>query len=206
MMTEYVCQQTTSHESYFATFSFMQPPSGLKMPSLTISWQRLESTCLRWCPNISNRSRSVQMLVSHFNVSFGLKMNTDFINMQVAWMCVCAHLCVGDLLQRARGDDPSWWRDPCADLPEGPHQRPVQEHDWPDRCRHPEPTEPLRGSCHTANTRLGTCHEAWMTCWNIVCVVQWNLEVMKWSKNVCVCVFTDCIQPAVAALQLSYPH
>lgn len=36
---------------------------------------------------------------------------------------------VGDLLQRAGGDDPSGRSGACSDLPEGPHQRSVQEHD-----------------------------------------------------------------------------
>lgn len=43
--------------------SFMQPLSGPKMPSLTTSWQRSGSTCLRWCPNTSSRSRSVHEIL-----------------------------------------------------------------------------------------------------------------------------------------------
>lgn len=42
---------------------FMQPLSGPKMPSLTTSWQRSGSTCLRWCPNTSSRSRSVHEIL-----------------------------------------------------------------------------------------------------------------------------------------------
>lgn len=71
-----------------------------------------------------------------------------------AFKCVSLCLSIGDLLRWAGGDDPSWWSDPGADLPEGPHQRPVQKHDWPDCCWHPNTTESLWGSC--LNTRTYT--------------------------------------------------
>lgn len=42
---------------------FLQPLSGPKMLSLTASWLLLGSMCLKWCLNMSNRSRSVLFIL-----------------------------------------------------------------------------------------------------------------------------------------------
>lgn len=138
------------------------------MLSFTNSWLHLGSMFPKWCQNISSRSRSVlftlflnQKTSNHFEVNF------NFVGVHKALThCKMASLWThtnwwfaGDLLRWAGGDDPSWWSRTCSDLPEGPYQCSVQEHDWSDCCWHPNTPEPLWGSLkHTQTHTLKQAH------------------------------------------------
>lgn len=82
-------------------------------------------------------------------------------------------LFAGDLLQRAGSDDPSWWRHPCSDLPEGPHQRSVQEHDWPDCCWCPNTPEPLWGSLMHTHKHTGRVESGLLGVYSIRSPHRW---------------------------------
>lgn len=94
--------------------------------------------------------------------SENFEVNLNFVGVHKAQWPAYEHnnwWLAGDLLRWAGGDDPSWWSRTCSDLPEGPHQRSVQEHDWSDCCWHPNTPEPLWGSLkHTQTHTLKQAH------------------------------------------------